>query len=42
MVNLICPKFDVDKCLRIENYLVCQYLKVKNCALCCLINSVEY
>lgn len=40
MVNLICSKFDIDKCLR--NYLGCQYLKVKHCALCCLINSVEY
>lgn len=42
MVNLILSKFDMDNCLRKEDYSICQHLKVQNCALCSLKNSVEY
>lgn len=37
MVNLTCSKFDMDKCLRNENYLVCQYLKVKKPVPCAVL-----
>lgn len=42
LVNLILSEFDMDNCLRKENYSICQYLKVKNYALCSLKNSVKY
>lgn len=42
MVNLIRSKLDMDNCLRKEDHSVCQHLKVQNCALCSLKNSVEY